>query len=1091
MLVLLGGFEARLEGGPTVFIRTRKAQALLAYLALPLGRRHSRDKAASLLWGNMRQERARSALRQSIFAIRHALAPVLPSPLVLAGETLALDAAGVDADVTAFERALSDGTPEALERAVDLYRGDLLAGLNVDEAPFEEWLIGERERLRERALEALARLLGHHRAAGAPEQALQIGLRLLALDPLQEAVHRTVMRLYLELGRRGAALRQYQLCVETLRRELGVAPEAETSALYRATLRSRPPPVPLDGHRPERGRLDVPSSRSLEMAPAATSLIGRRNELARLLDGLEAARAGHGRLVVVLGEAGIGKSRLVAEVAADASARGIRVALGRAFESEQVLPFGPWIDALRSEPLVLDQTALDALSPSERQELARLLPELGDPPRGEREPDHYRVLFASVARLLAGASARAPLLVVLEDLHWADEMSIRLLAFVARRLQVWPLLVVATAREDELAEAPVLRRTMEELHRDDSAARVDLGPLTRAETLRLVERLSRAKGAAGTWPDAGERIWRASNGHPLIVVETVRALEDAAGVHGAADLPVPERVRRLLSARLDRVGSSGRTLLAAAAIIGRAFDFRLLAAAAGLGEAETAEGVEDLVRRRLLHNQGELFDFTHPLIRDVVHDTILPPRRRLLHRQVAGALESLHGDGIGQHALALGSHLLDGEVWDRAFEHLRQAGIDATAQAGLREAVVCFERALVAADHLPRTPRTTRESTDVRLRLVEALIQLAEYGRALHLIEEAERASGAMGDRRLLGTAAIHRSTLHGYLAEWARAQSAGELAVAIADELGDTALGLSATGRLAQVCLEIDDIPRAIHLLRRNLEALDRSTAGHAGGAEPATLMRASALNSLARACAFIGRFSEATGHGREAVRLAETMSPLGIVVACHGLGFVYLHQGELAAAIAMLERGMDVARQGEYSTWWSTSAAGLGRAYTLAGRVPEGLALLEEAVARDEALRIFTRHAARVRQLGEAYLMGGRLREAKACARRALDLARTHHEGRDEAWALTFVAQIAGEHEPVAIDRTEDLYRQARERAAALGLRPLVAHCHLGLGLAYRRAGNARAALAELTEAATEFGAMDMGFWLDKASAAASACR
>src|SRR5262245_40156758 len=239
-LTLLGGFQARLDPGPALALPTRKTQALLAYLALPLGQAHPRDKLASLLWGGIREESARASLRQALFAIRKALGEVEPA-LRHEGETVALDAAAVDADTAAFERAATDETSEALERAVGLYRGDLLSGFALDEAPFEEWLLGERERLRELALEALAKLLAHQRKAGATEPAIGTALKLLTLDPLQEPVHRALMRLYAEVGRRGTALRQYQQCVGVLQRELGVEPEAETKALYQEILRQRSP----------------------------------------------------------------------------------------------------------------------------------------------------------------------------------------------------------------------------------------------------------------------------------------------------------------------------------------------------------------------------------------------------------------------------------------------------------------------------------------------------------------------------------------------------------------------------------------------------------------------------------------------------------------------------------------------------------------------------------------------------------------------------------------------------------------------------------------------------------------------------------
>src|SRR5262245_19450690 len=237
-VALLGGFQGRLDGSAPLALPTRKCQALLAFLAVAPGQSHSRDKLASLLWGGMPEAQARRSLRQSLFSLRKALEPE-PSALLTDGEIVALNPSCVEVDVVEFQRGIADGRPAALERAIDLYRGELLEGISLREAPFEDWLIAERERLRELALSAVAKLLRHQRDAGASEAALQTALRLLALDPLQEPVHRVAMRLYVQLGRRASALRHYQTCVGVLQRELGIEPEPATKELYREILRQR------------------------------------------------------------------------------------------------------------------------------------------------------------------------------------------------------------------------------------------------------------------------------------------------------------------------------------------------------------------------------------------------------------------------------------------------------------------------------------------------------------------------------------------------------------------------------------------------------------------------------------------------------------------------------------------------------------------------------------------------------------------------------------------------------------------------------------------------------------------------------------
>lgn len=230
VLSLLGGFRARLESGPGVDVPTRKGQALLGYLACAPLERHARDTLATLLWGDTTQRHARQSLRQTLCVLRAALGTAGVAVLHARSDSVSLDATGLIIDVVDFERLAREATPPSLEAAAELYHGDLLAGIAVGDPAFEEWLRAQRERLHELALEVFARLLSHHCAAGATEAAIQSGLRLLALDSLQEAVHRTLMRLYARASRPGAALRQYRLCASALR-ELGLEPAPETTAL--------------------------------------------------------------------------------------------------------------------------------------------------------------------------------------------------------------------------------------------------------------------------------------------------------------------------------------------------------------------------------------------------------------------------------------------------------------------------------------------------------------------------------------------------------------------------------------------------------------------------------------------------------------------------------------------------------------------------------------------------------------------------------------------------------------------------------------------------------------------------------------------
>jgi DNA-binding SARP family transcriptional activator len=1079
-LTLLGGLQARLDPGGTLVLPTRKSQALLAYLALPLGQAHPRDKLAALLWGGIRDESARASLRQALFAVRKAL--VDTTALRQDADTLALDAAAVTVDVVAFEQAIKEGTAEALERAAELYHGDLLDGLVVDEAPFEEWLLGERERLREVALEALTKLLTQQRRAGGTETAIGTARRLLTLDPLQEAVHRALMRLYADLGRRGAALRQYQHCVSVLGRELGVEPEPETKQLYQELLRQRsvrPAPAPASprGARAEEHR--APG------AAAETTLIGRASEHAALCEALEAAAAGRGGIVAVLGEAGIGKSRLVAELAAEAAARGMSVVIGRAYESEQILPFGPWVDALRAGHVANDSDALERLSPALRTELARLLPEVGGPASTAGVSD-IRLLFESIAELVGHLARRHPLLLVLEDLHWADELSTRLVAFLGRRLADKPVLLVATARDDE--EGPALRQALDDLGRGGGLETLTLRALSRPDTLALVHEIARSGDEAAVVRLAAEA-WTTSEGNPFVAVETVRAHAEGAAVAPGRDLALPERVREIITKRLERLSESGQMFTAVAAVIGREFDFALLQRAGGLSEEETAAGIEELVRRRILHDVGERIDFTHDRIREAAYGRILAPRRRLLHRRAAEAIEALHAGELDRHALALGRHYREAEVWDSAVVHLRRAGLDAFARAANREALACFESALTAIDRLGDGPSKTEYAIDVRISMDLAFMHLGEFRRSLERMAEAEVLARAAGDQPRLARI-LHRMAYDlSSLGEFSAALSKVDVARAMATQANDRAGLIGVNVMIARILYALGEYRRAIQAVSGNIDLAPAEARSPLPNARPSNVSNNLSFSRFwtVIAKAELGKFEEGTALGAEAVRIAREIGRTPEVVALCGLGRLYVVQGAWARGIEVLEQALPRCEVGsDLAVYFSRTASSLGEAYVRSGRVADGLRLLERAAGHAEEIGFVYGHALFVRMLGEGRLFAGDVEAAQADAERALALARQYGQRGWEGWALRLLGEIATRRPAFDLAVAQAHFAEAAALAEERGMRPLLAHCRLGLGQAHRRAGNDVPARAAVEEALAEYQTLEMPYWMALAEAA-----
>ena len=1071
-LTLLGGFQARLEEGPPLVLPTRKSQALLAYLALPAGQPHPRDKLAALLWGDVDDQSARASLRQAVFGLRKALGDAEPPALLLPGDALALDPRAVDVDVAAFERLLVTGTPAALEDAARLYRGDLLSGFVIDEAPFEEWLVAERERLRELAVEALARLLAQQRNVGAAEPAVQTALRLLTLDPLQEAVHRTLMRLYAEQGRRGAALRQYQYCVEVLQRELGVEPEADTKRLYQEVLARRA--TRSTTAVPDRAGSAADSSAGRTPAERLP-LIGRDKELARLQDGLWQSASDAGAAMAILGEAGIGQSSLVAALAGDALRAGAGVLIGLSHEAEQILPFGPWVDALRRAGVLAEQHVLESLKPVWRAELTRLLPEAAAPGLPPASEDYLR-LFESVAQLLEQLARARPVLVVLEDVHWADEMTVRLLSFLTRRLADARVLLVLTARTEELADATTLHRVLDDLERQQRLVRLTPAPLSPGETTVLVRRLARVGTGEAEVERLGERVWTATEGNPFMVVETMRALDEGHEASEGQPLPMTDRLRRLIAGRLERLSERARQLADVAAVIGRDFEFVMLQRAARVDPDETACGLEELVRRGLVHGVGERFDFTHDRIRETAYARLLAPRRRLLHGDVACAMEELYGEYPAQHVAALGRHWFHAAVWTKAYPCLQRAGTAASAQSAHREAIAIFEQALQALEHLPRTAGWGEHAIDIRFELQHALLAFGAPERTETCLREAEALARELGDRRRLARACAYLATSFRRLSDHDRAIQFARRALDLAESEGDFATRVVATSFLGHIYETMGEYGLALDVLTPNIAALPGALTHERFGGPGAPGL--SSRCRLALSLAERGDFAEALTHATEAIDIAEQVArPLEVCDACFAAAFVHLRQGEPERAFTVLEQGRFFGERGDLPVELALLASERGYACALAGRLDEGIDLLERASRDIESTGLRLRDALRATWLGESYLLAGRIDDALGMATVAANLARDRKERGVQAWAARLLGEVAARRDDPRLAETH--YRAALRIADALGMRPLQAHCHLGLARVATAADSdeSRAAMAAALRA---FRSMEMSRWM-----------
>src|SRR5262245_15832301 len=1108
ILTLLGGFRARLDPVSPLALPTRKAKALLSYLALPPGAAHPRDKVTSLLWGNTVDTTARTSLRQTLYALRKSLRDADPQPLVVDGETVALDPEAVTVDVREFELRAAEATPSALAEAVALYSGDFLDGLTVQEETFDDWLLGHRERLREVALTSLAGLLAHQRTARSTDSAVQTALRLLELDPLQECAHRVLMEIYAETGRRGSALRQYQLCVATLQRELRTEPEAETKALYHEILQRRAQATPDQRSQPIQAATAQASSYRPELTEPSPAweppLVGRQPNVARLREELDEALSGRGRVVVLIGEAGAGKSRLVSELTASAARRRWRVMVGRCYETERILPFAPWVDALRSGRVVEEREILDTLEAGWRDELERLLPELsgqGKPTAsspGEevagRSGGDPRYPFEATSELLKRLARREPLVVVLEDVHWADEMSVRLLAFLGRRLSNIRLVVVATIREEELADFALLRQSLDELDEHGELVRLSVPPLSRSDTAALVKALAPSELPKQLVVYLAQDAWRISDGNAFVVVEVMHALRAGQTVSLAQRLTLPARVHKLVQQRLARLSDRGRRLVAVAAVIGRQFDFALAQRAADMSEREAAEGVEELVRHGVLRGAGDGLAFSHDHIREVATSELPPALRVALHRRVAESMEAYlrddaryaYGNDLAAHALALGTHYRNGRVWEKAAAFLHMAGRHAAVRSAHHESVTCFEEALSALRRLPANREVDERDVDIRIELRQSLYPMGRFDDLIRHLREAERIAEKLDDRPRLARVAAYTSNHAWITGNLQQALVSGRRALALAESVASAGLAVEANFRLAQVSWSLGQHREAVSFFERCGTAVEQGATTRYGPSGWPTEFGLAELSLyyIAFPLTELGRFDEALTAAKRALEFATRIDrPFALAGSFAAIGRAYLIRGQFGEAAAALLRGLDVCRRWEFSIHRLAAAAALGYTYALAGRVSKGLSILRNSVDEAERLGNVSGHAWRLAALGEALLIAGHTDEAATRAAQALEQSRQRGERGYEAWALRLQAEVAASRKSPARDVARERFDETIALARVLEMRPLEARCHLGLAALHYAEGQSDEACEAGSQAIKMFRSMGMTFWLTQA--------
>ena len=1006
-------------GESTLSIPRRQARALLYRLAAHL-QPVPREQLCFLFWPDIPETNARRNLTRLLTALRSALP--IPDIVRVSEERIGLDLQRAWSDTVACERSSairqSPDRREMLERAVELYRGPFLSGFSLPGSPeFEAWVEQEQRAWERLYLEGLAALTEIHRQRateghpGEYEAAIACARRYLANDDLAEEVHRQLIELYAAVGDRSAAVRQFEHCVTVLERELGVSPLPETQAAFQATLGGHTPALPRPAQEPA----------ELTLPDVDLPLVGREHALRQLEEAYQQASAGHGQVILVSGEPGIGKTRLLEAFITRLQNRAL-ILKGAGRPGSQTLPFQPIVEALRS---ILDfglriadrkskiRNLKSEISPVWLSEVTRLLPELRTrypdlPPPLPAESEEARTrLFEALCQLALGlAAGPLPVLLCLDDLHWADPTTLEWLAYLGGRLQGRRLLVLATFLDEE---ADTLSKLRQALGRSGALAECKLTGLDTTEVLRLLDGLLGpavgSRGNACDRPLLAERLQSVTGGNPFFLLETVRLLAEVGRIseksERLADLPLPDTVRAAVHARLARLSGRARQVLEAAAVLGSSFGFDLVCLTAGRGEMETLDSLEALVAKHLLVECDGAYQFHHEFTMTAVYGALGYWRRRLLHRRAGEALEKLHPDDTA----SLAWHFERGEQPAKAARYALQAGNNASrvfayAEAGaffaraLRllkdEAAHCREPSAMAANQRMQIQVLTRRGWMFRL--------LGDMEAYMSDLEEEARLVALLGETGPLASLRWREAAAHRWFCRYPQALEAAEEGVRLSREAGDALLEARCHRETGLSARAVGDFPRAEVALKRALQLFVELGE---------TVYEIHTLGNLSTLYRYLGEYEQAMTLAYQALTRCEQAGlsfqrrlPLG------DLGAAAL--GDADQARTWLQESLDIARQTGDRTQEIFCLGHLGGLFVRLNHPAEALEYLLTALSLAERLNSRAEQSQLHSGLAEAHHLSGEREQAILHAHRALELAQAYGRVYDQEKARQILARL-----------------------------------------------------------------------------------
>jgi class 3 adenylate cyclase/tetratricopeptide (TPR) repeat protein len=815
-----------------------------------------------------------------------------------------------------------------------------------------------------------------------------------------------------------------------------------------------------------RSRLEVAAERGL------TRFVGRDPELEQFRRLHQLARQGRGQVVAIVGEAGVGKSRLVREFLHSQHSADWLVLQSRSASYGQSMPYLPVIELLRgyfkinvhdsthfiretvrSRVLAVDALLQDAVAP-----LLDLLDSLddGNPFRSLDLVQRQQLTYQAVVRLLLSESRVHPVMAVFEDLHWNDSLSLGLLNELVAATQDARLLLVMTFRP-EYKDRWRSRPNYHELR---------LNPLASGG---LEEFLQALLGSDESLTTLKSSLVERTSGNPFFIEEIVRRLADTAVIEEIrggyrlarpfSSTEIPPTVQAVLAARIDALPAGTKHLLEQAAVIGHDVPFALLYAISGLAE-EQLRGLLDELNAAEFLRQTRLFPdlqytFKHSLTHDVAYGGVLHERRREIHARVVTAIEKLYADRLDEHVERLADHAEKGQIWDKALEYLQRSGLKAYSRYANADAVRFFERALTVLKKLPETPDNLRQAVDLRFELRNALLPSFEPDRIVRSLDELEPILSRLGDKQRSARYAAFRCNHHFLIGEQRRAIELGETAIDLARECGDRVVLGEALFRVAQSYHALGDYRQAISLLEQGLEfnANELGHDRHNLSIIPSVLNR----TWLAVALSECGDLGTAMRHAKRALEIADGAEhEPSEMLGWFSIGYVLSRKGEIVGAVGALERALDLCDRWSFRVWRIRLVSALGVAYARSGRTEKGLQLALQALSDGEKMRLIADKPGLLIRLGQASLIARQTEASLAIGKQAAEIAVAHEAKGDEAWAKFLIGRAYWACEPKDLDESERHLDGALRLADACKARPLAAFCNTTLCGIYAERGD-----------------------------------